>query len=77
MMSSSHRIPASSVTIPIFQSASSAAADAGAAAPPPSQSDWGSLYQSANDPMDFDLLAEYLLEENPGGLPGDDNFDFR
>mmetsp|Transcript_17655 Transcript_17655/g.42974 ORF Transcript_17655/g.42974 Transcript_17655/m.42974 type:complete len:491 (+) Transcript_17655:916-2388(+) len=79
-MSSSHRVPASSVTIPIFQSASSAAADAGvtaaAAAPPPSQSDWGSLYQSANDPMDFDLLAEYLLEENPGGLPGDENFDF-
>ena len=71
-------MPASSVTIPIFQSASSAAADHGASAlPPPSQSDWGSLYQSANDPMDFDLLADYLLEENSSDFPGDEAFDFR
>jgi hypothetical protein len=75
------------VTIPIFQSASSAAAAAAAAAAsadgvisgataPSSHTDWGSMYQSANDPMDFDLLAEYLLEDNTGSLHGDPTFDF-
>lgn len=76
------QLPAASVTIPIFQSASSAAAAAASAASAAQSSNnqndgWASLDQSS-DPMDFDLLAEYLLEDNPegGGASGGISFDF-
>lgn len=55
----------SPVTVPIF---GSAGAHATASDGNPSGSDWN--MDSSDDPMDFDILAEYLLDDNPGNATG-------
>mmetsp|Transcript_44648 Transcript_44648/g.129071 ORF Transcript_44648/g.129071 Transcript_44648/m.129071 type:complete len:470 (+) Transcript_44648:144-1553(+) len=62
------------VTLPVFGSASNQQATASAdEAQKNANQDW--QMDSGGDPMDFDLLAEYLLEENPTSAAGID-FDF-
>mmetsp|Transcript_52479 Transcript_52479/g.147315 ORF Transcript_52479/g.147315 Transcript_52479/m.147315 type:complete len:491 (+) Transcript_52479:100-1572(+) len=59
------------VTLPVFGSASNQAAAEGNTSG--TSSEW--QMDSSNDPMDFDLLAEYLLEDNTTSSTGL-NFDF-
>lgn len=64
------------VTLPRFASATSAAPQSAA----PQWSSNNADAQSGGDPLDFDLLAEYLLDDaaamgtNAAGMP---QFDFR
>lgn len=60
------------VTLPVFGSASNQAAAEGNTSG--TSSEW--QMDSSNDPMDFDLLAEYLLEDNTTSSTGL-NFDFK
>jgi hypothetical protein len=62
----------SPITLPVFGSSSAhaAASDGGAQA----GSDWN--IDGPGDPMDFDFLAEYLLDDNPGTSSGI-GFDFK
>lgn len=65
----------SPVTIPVFGSASArAAAAASADGGQNGSSEWN--MDQSGDPMDFDFLAEYLLDENPGNAAGM-AFDFK
>jgi hypothetical protein len=64
-MSTYLNMPQPSVTLPIFGSSGQSQGDAG-----------GWQMDASGDPMDFDLLAEYLLDdsnENPSGV----SFDFK
>ena len=61
----------SPVTVPIFGSASTHAAASDGAQ---TGSDWN--MDTGGDPMDFDFLAEYLLDDNPGNTTGL-AFDFK
>ena len=56
------------VTLPVFGSTS-------AAAQPPAQGDGLQVDVNEGDQMDFDLLAEYLLDDAPGNAGGI-TFDF-
>eukprot|EP00980_Cylindrotheca_fusiformis_P000377 scaffold91_cov127-Cylindrotheca_fusiformis.AAC.37 len=59
----------SPVTIPIFGSSSArAAAAASSDGGQGATSEWN--MDQSGDPMDFDFLAEYLLDENPGNAAG-------
>lgn len=59
------------VTLPVFGSAN---AQAQASGDGNGDSEW--QMDSSSDPMDFDLLAEYLLEDSENNAPGL-NFDFQ
>jgi hypothetical protein len=63
------------ITIPIFGSSSaSARAPAASDGGQPGSAEWN--MDQSGDPMDFDFLAEYLLDDNPvtaAGMP----FDFK
>jgi len=61
------------VTLPVFGSANSQAQPSSEMVQNGSTGDW--QIDSSGDPMDFDLLAEYLLEDNPSSSAGL-NFDF-
>lgn len=61
------------VTLPVFGSANTQAPGDGAQGAA-GHSEW--QMDSNGDPMDFDLLAEYLLEDSNAGVPGL-NFDFQ
>jgi hypothetical protein len=58
-------------TLPLFSSASAQAQQATADG---GQSEW--QMDSGGDPMDFDLLAEYLLDDGTGNTAGM-SFDFK
>jgi hypothetical protein len=62
------------VTLPVFGSASNQASSSAEGTQTGANSEW--QMDSSNDPMDFDLLAEYLLEDNPTSATGL-NFDFK
>ena len=57
------------VTIPIFGSASTQQ--------PPQQQAGEWLMDGGEQDMDFDLLAEYLLEDNPSSHTVGVDFDFK
>jgi len=61
------------VSLPVFGSASSHAQSSTEVAQNGSSTEWH--IDSSGDPMDFDLLAEYLLEDNPSSSVGL-SFDF-
>lgn len=61
------------VSLPVFGSASSQAQSSSEGAQNGSSTEWH--MDSSGDPMDFDLLAEYLLEDNPSSSVGL-SFDF-
>eukprot|EP00428_Durinskia_dybowskii_P032180 CAMPEP_0170232596 /NCGR_PEP_ID=MMETSP0116_2-20130129/16039_1 /TAXON_ID=400756 /ORGANISM="Durinskia baltica, Strain CSIRO CS-38" /LENGTH=464 /DNA_ID=CAMNT_0010483381 /DNA_START=176 /DNA_END=1570 /DNA_ORIENTATION=- len=61
------------VSLPVFGSASSQAHTSSEGAQNGTSTEWH--MDSGGDPMDFDLLAEYLLEDNPSSTVGL-SFDF-
>jgi hypothetical protein len=63
----------SPVTIPIFGS-SSARAPAASDGGQPGSAEWN--MDQSGDPMDFDFLAEYLLDDTPVNAAGT-AFDFK
>jgi hypothetical protein len=66
----------SSISLPRYTSASSALKNepAPGTTAPASGDAWG----GANDPLDFDLLAEYLLDDGAAGAGDlDVSFDFK
>lgn len=62
------------VTLPVFGSANSQAQSSAEVDQNGTHNEW--QIDSSGDPMDFDLLAEYLLEDNPSSSAGI-NFDFK
>jgi hypothetical protein len=62
------------VTLPVFGSASNQASSSAEGAQNGTNNEW--QMDSSNDPMDFDLLAEYLLEDNTTSTTGL-AFDFK
>lgn len=72
-MSGSSSMPPT-VSLPVFGSASSHAHSSSEGAQHGSHTEWH--MDSSGDPMDFDLLAEYLLEDNPSSSVGL-SFDFK
>lgn len=63
------------VTLPVFGSAKNQASSSAEGAQSGANGEW--QIDSNNDPMDFDLLAEYLLEDNPTSSTAGLNFDFK
>ena len=64
------------VTLPVFGSASNQNQPASASEGTQGGTNGEWQIDSNNDPMDFDLLAEYLLEDNTTSSTGL-NFDFK
>ncbi len=62
------------VTLPVFASASAAAHADGAQSA--NQAEW-QMESGSGDGMDFDLLAEYLLDDNPAVPAPGISFDFK
>jgi hypothetical protein len=64
----------SSISLPRYTSASSALKNE----PAPGTTASGDAWGGANDPLDFDLLAEYLLDDGAAGAGDlDVSFDFK
>lgn len=62
------------VTLPVFGSAANQTSSSGEGSNAGTNSEW--QMDNNGDPMDFDLLAEYLLEDSAASSSGL-NFDFK